>query len=264
MATFASGSPGSSCSTMYQSTPAALAASTIAGNSSVPSPTGASAASDQRRDPSCGAAGRGGRLLRPPPLGHARRPRPNTGPVRVRPRVGVRPGGCPRSSSRRAVRTRNRGCDSRGVIPSRAIRRACPPSSAANRLTSSAVARSASGIHGTITRGQPTRPGGRPRLRRRHAGARSPRVRRRRRPTSSSIFSRPAGATSGRPASSTARYPASATDRRVPTRSTAARRRTVYSWSAIWSSRIGHDRARPAPASAGRSRAHSDAVAFRP
>ena len=65
-------------------------------------------------------------------------------------------GACPRPSSRRAARTRNRGCDSRAGC--RAPRSSRPTRRARRRTarTSSTVGRSASGIHGTITRGQPS------------------------------------------------------------------------------------------------------------
>ena len=157
VAMFASGSAGSSCSTMYHSTPAASRRLDDRGERQGPLPgrrvvrrrPGRAVLHVEQPD-----AVRDG-----PDLGHrdrGRRPTPNRRRARARPRAGAPRGGCPRSSSRRAARTRSRGCDSRARMPSSAIRRANPPSSAAKRTDVVGVARSASGIHGTITRGQPS------------------------------------------------------------------------------------------------------------
>ena len=109
----ATASCGSSCSAMYQSTPAARPASTISGKARVPSPPARRAARIRPAGPSCGAVARDRRSRGSPSPGHARRPTPSRRRARARPRPGARQGARPTPSSRRAARTRNRGCDTR-------------------------------------------------------------------------------------------------------------------------------------------------------
>ena len=151
-----SGSRGSSCSTMYHSTPAARAASMISGNGRVPSPAGASCGSGPGRGPSCGAGGRGRRWRGSRPPDRGRRRPPSRHPARSRPRAAARRAGRPRPSCHRAARTRTHGCGSRAGSPaprrSGRTRRARPRSAARRRRSAGRP----SGIQGTITRGHPT------------------------------------------------------------------------------------------------------------
>ena len=153
-----SGERGLSCSAMYHSTPAARPAATIDGKSRVPCPAGASRGTRVRdqilhvQQPD--AAGDLADERRP---GRGRRPPPSTRRLR-----GRRPG--PSSAEqdvpdRRAVEL----LEFEGVVviaeadATRPRRRAANPvSSSANRRTSSAVARSSGGIHGTMSRCVPS------------------------------------------------------------------------------------------------------------
>ena len=84
----ASGSAGSSCSTMYHSTPARRAGvDDRAGSRGSPPRPARRAARDRARDPSCGGGGRDRRWPRSRPPGRGRRRPPSRRRARARPRV---------------------------------------------------------------------------------------------------------------------------------------------------------------------------------
>ena len=189
--------------------PGGTAASTIAGIGRVPSPTGASRA----------RAGRAILHVEQPDAIPVRPdlrdgvPAADGRPVDVEFELDLGRKACqedvPDRRSRRAARTRNRGCDSRGGCrppPSAGRTRRAPRRSHERRRRSPGPPRASTARSPADNR---ARPGGRPRLRHRHAGARCPRARRPARSpcrrASPSI--RPGRSREG-PASSTARYPA--------------------------------------------------------
>ena len=208
VAMFASGSAGSSCSTMNHSTPAASAASTIAGIARVPSPTGASWGVGPARailhveQPD--AVRDGPRSL---PRDRGRRPKPSRRPVRARPRMG----GLARRMSQIVVPSIGAEFEVVVVIAEAdAVLR--HPSGVLAELGGEAherPRRSPGRPRASTARspaGSRARPAGRRPRPRRRAGARCPRARRSAggRCRRASASTRPARV-SGRPASSTAR-----------------------------------------------------------